>query len=89
MTFVRKKANTTPIVDTVFAIVDKAKKDKEEMALKMSSMQRLVLYMEKMKNWLLWMKFSIITMPLIIVSKPPTHPVLPAILIIARLFTTG
>lgn len=30
MTFVRKKANTTPIVDTVFAIVDKAKKDKEE-----------------------------------------------------------
>lgn len=30
MTFVRKKANTTPIVDTVFAIVGKAKKDKAE-----------------------------------------------------------
>lgn len=30
MTFVRKKADTTPIVDTVFAIVDKAKKDKAE-----------------------------------------------------------
>lgn len=30
MTFVRKSADVTPIVDTVFAIVDKAKKDKAE-----------------------------------------------------------
>ena len=28
MTFVRKKADITPIVDTVFAIVNKAKEDK-------------------------------------------------------------
>lgn len=50
MAFIKDSANRTPIVDNVFAIVEKAKRQKRSLERMPLSMRRLALYTVKMEH---------------------------------------
>ena len=59
MNFVKESVNQTPIVDTVFSIVAKAKEAKAKVGSENVVDAKLVLYMMKKELWLPWIVYIV------------------------------